>query len=480
MVLAGKVKHFGQIVLRVGLPLGILSICIHQLAPHLTQSVWAGFPEQLARIHWTAWASAFVLTAISLWTVGRYDGVAHQHFATRIPRHQARAAGTIAIALAQTLGAGVFTGAFARWRMLPDVTSKMSLKLSVFVSLSFMVCWMIVTALSCLLFPAPSWTYIPSLLTLSATPITLIAMFRWPTIHLKGYQFRFPNLRSSAAILFWTLIDTTAVAGAMYVLLPSGADIAFTVFLPLFLLALGTALLSNTPGGVGPFELMMLGLLPQLPAGEILGSIIAFRIVYYALPACGAALSLLRPFKRDCPRKIPENLAPNSAGQVDVQVIVQNGGRLLATANGSCAIWPTSQTLTSLCNPLSGDMLAALDAINAEAEVLGKHPFFYKCNGKNAAVLSAKKWSVIHMSDDAVVFPQTFTLEQPNLRNLRRKLGAAQKSGMVIKIDKACPWSDMQRIDHEWQNAHGKARGGTMGRFEIGYLSNHFIARGRT
>ena len=125
-------------------------------------------------------------------------------------------------------------------------------------------------------------------------------------------------------------------------------------------------------------------------------------------------------------------------------------------------------------------MLAALDAINAEAEVLGKHPFFYKCNGENAAVLRAKKWSVIHMSDDAVVFPQTFTLEQPNLRNLQRKLGAAQKSGMVIKIDKACPWSDMQRIDHKWQNAHGKARGGTMGRFEIGYHSNHFIARGLT
>lgn len=35
----------------------------------------------------------------------------------------------------------------------------------------------------------------------------------------------------------------------------------------------------------------------------------------------------------------------------------------------------------------------------------------------------------------------------------------------------------MQRIDFEWQNAHGKARGGTIGRFKIGYLSNHFIAR---
>jgi phosphatidylglycerol lysyltransferase len=40
------------------------------------------------------------------------------------------------------------------------------------------------------------------------------------------------------------------------------------------MLTLGAALLSKTPGGVGPFEFMILGLLPELPTSEMLGSIV--------------------------------------------------------------------------------------------------------------------------------------------------------------------------------------------------------------
>lgn len=135
-----KNGYFKHIMLRAGLSFGVLCVCLYWLTPHLTQNVFASLPSQLANISWAAWGAALALTAISLWTVGRYDGVAHQHFATRVPQHQARAAGTISIALAQTLGVGVLTGALARWRMLRDVSFTTSLKLSAFVSLSFMIC----------------------------------------------------------------------------------------------------------------------------------------------------------------------------------------------------------------------------------------------------------------------------------------------------------------------------------------------------
>ena len=472
-----KAKYLGWAFLRAGLPLGALTISIYILAPHVTYDVLAQFPEQLANIHLGAWAAAIALTFISLWAVGRYDGVAHQHFATRVPQHKARAAGTISIALGQILGFGVFTGALARWRMMRGVSFTISLKLSAFVSVSFMLCWAVVTAMICLIFPAPEWTYFPSILTLCIAPFALFGVFRWPKLVFKGYQFHFPNLQSSAAILWWTIVDTTTTAGAMFVLMPNGSDISFSLFLPLFLLALGTAILSNTPGGVGPFELMMMGLLPQLPAGEVLGSIIAFRIVYYALPAFGALLALLRPFKADPVKHVIPNQTIHTAGQAEVQVIIQNGGRVLAIANGSCAIWPTKQTVTTLCNPISGSMVATINALNAEAIVLGKHPFIYKCSVKNAVTLRANRWSLIHISDDAIITPKRFILEQPALRTLRRKLRAAHKSNLIVKTDAPHPWPELQQIDDEWQNTHGTARGGTMGRFEKGYFSNHFIAR---
>jgi phosphatidylglycerol lysyltransferase len=472
-----KANFRWQFFLRVGVPIGILGLCMNELFSYFSHSMLTSIPDQITDIHWTSWGMAVGFTLISMWTVGRYDGVAHQHFQTRIAPSHARLSGTISIAIAQTLGAGVFTGSLARWRMLPDISLSTAFKLSTFVAISFMVCWLIVTAFLCLILPAPSWTTLPALALICVTPIALIAMFRWPVLSLKNYKFRFPNLQSCLAILFWTLIDTTAVAAALFVLLPSGVEISFALFLPLFMLALGTALLSNTPGGVGPFELLMLGLLPQIPTSEVLGSIIAFRLVYYAMPALGAFFALMKPLKPTAISSRSAKMLLENAGQADVQVIAQNGGRIFPTADGVCALWPTPQTVTSLCNPITGTMNATIRALKAEAKLLGKTAFIYKCSARNAVSLKQNNWSMIHMSDDAILSPQSFTLDRPKMRGLRRKLRSAQKSGLIIKVDAQYPWSQMQTVDEEWQNAHGRARGGTMGRFEVGYLSGHFIAR---
>lgn len=472
-----KAKHFGQFLVRAGVPIGAFALCLHWLAPHLTASLWAGFPQQLSNISAGAWAMAIALTALSLWSVGRYDGVAHQHFQTRVPQQQARAAGTISIALAQTLGFGIFTGTLARWRMLRGISLGTSLKLSTFVSITFMISWAIVAAISCLILPAPDWTFYPALIVIALVPLGLCTMFRWPKLALNRWRIRFPNLKASAAIFLWTLIDTSAVAAALFVLLPNNADLAFSTFFPLFLLALGTALFLNTPGGVGPFELMMLSLLPQLPTAEVLGSIIAFRIVYYAVPAFIAVLALMLPFKIHHPALATQTPVTQTHNQPELQIITQNGGKVLNTANGSWAIWPNAQILTMLGNPISGNIRATIKALQAEAKEQGKLPFIYKCNARTAQGLRNHHWSMIHLSDDALVTPQSFDLTHPSLRRLRRKLRSAKKSGLSIRTDAPQPWSELQSIDHTWQSSHGTARGGTMGRFEVGYLTTQFIAR---
>jgi len=58
------------------------------------------FLKQLAQIHWSAWSEASLLTLISLWVLGRHNGVADQHFATWVPQGQARIAETFLIAIA--------------------------------------------------------------------------------------------------------------------------------------------------------------------------------------------------------------------------------------------------------------------------------------------------------------------------------------------------------------------------------------------
>ena len=172
------------------------------------------------------------------------------------------------------------------------------------------------------------------------------------------------------------------------------------------MLALGAALLSTTLGGVGPFEFMMLGLLHQLPASEMFVSIVVFRIVCYAIPALCSPPALIRPFKSGACELSLAALHLTKSNQAEVQIIAQNGGRIFPTLDGLSAIWPTSQTITALFNPISGSMDAALRALETEAASLGKIPLVYKCNGRNAAALRRYHWSIMHMSDDAMIAPQ--------------------------------------------------------------------------
>jgi len=137
---------------------------------------------------------------------------------------------------------------------------------------------------------------------------------------------------------------------------------------PHIMLALGITLLSTTAGGVGPFEFMMLGLLPQFPTSEMLGSIVAFRIVYYAIPALCSLHALIRPFKSGACEPSSAALHPTKSNQAEVQIIAQNGGRILPTLDGLSAIWSTSQTITAVFNPISSSMDAALSALKRSSQ----------------------------------------------------------------------------------------------------------------
>lgn len=473
-----SLKSQASMVLRIVLPLAVLVVCAWALAPHFAAQSLDATLSQLRALPWSAWLAAGSLSIISLWSVGRYDGVAHRHFATGIADYQARWSGTISISLAQTLGFGLFTGALARWRMLPDVTFATSLKLSAFVSFSFILSWAVVLGVVCAIFPAPLWIKPLAFAILAVIPAAIWLMFRHPVLNIEQFTVRLPSLLSAGAIILWTAIDTIAAGAALFVLMPASAEVTFTQFLPLFLIALGMALLSNTPGGVGPFELMMIGLFPQVPVGDVLVSVLAFRIVYYALPAMFAGAALILPFTKTAQQSPRPKVSLRTARNSELGIIRQNGGRILPTRDGACAIWPTGQTLTALCDPIRGHADATLSALHHEATSCGRIPHVYKCSGKIAAAARRKGWSVLHMSDDALIDPQTYAPDAPSARQLRRKLRSAEKSGLTIEWSGEPPWIDMARIDQLWQRTHGTARGGTMGRFEQGYLNDHLILRG--
>ena len=73
-------------------------------------------------------------------------------------------------------------------------------------------------------------------------------------------------------------------AGVLYVLLPPQDDIGFAAFAALFIIAIAAGIISNVPGGVGVFESVLLLLFRAVPADQLLGALLAYRIIYYLVP----------------------------------------------------------------------------------------------------------------------------------------------------------------------------------------------------
>jgi hypothetical protein len=83
--------------------------------------------------------------------------------------------------------------------------------------------------------------------------------------------------------------------------------------------------------------------------------------------------------------------------------LAKTAGIFLPTLDGLSAIWSTSQTITAVFNPISSSMDAALSALKNEAASLDKIPFIYKCNSPNASALRRYHWSIMYMSDGAMI-----------------------------------------------------------------------------
>ncbi|MCP1169612.1 hypothetical protein NHG85_13945, partial [Limimaricola sp. ASW11-118] len=276
--------NLGQTALRL-LPLLALGLGALLLARRCEGIDFGAVWPTLLALPPLQWIGALACTGLSLWALGQYDVVLHRAMGTGIAPARARAAGMRAMAIAQTVGFGSITGALVRWRCLPECDLWSATRLSLWVSVSFMGALAMLAGLSLLLLDGHS-----ALAALLA--IALIAGVSRIT-RLPGL----PQMRAGTLprLVLWTTIDTIAAGAVLWLLLPAGVEVPVTTVVFAYLAALGAGLASQSPGGVGAFELCLLALLPQVPETDLLAAIIGYRVVYHAGPALIALLALIRP-----------------------------------------------------------------------------------------------------------------------------------------------------------------------------------------
>jgi uncharacterized membrane protein YbhN (UPF0104 family) len=101
-----------------------------------------------------------------------------------------------------------------------------------------------------------------------------------------------PSSRLTLLQIAIGVADLSLATLAMQALLPMQPTIDFTALLVIFVAAVLLGFLSHAPGSLGVIEVTMLVGLPQFPKEELLASLLVFRILYFVIPLCLAAILL--------------------------------------------------------------------------------------------------------------------------------------------------------------------------------------------
>lgn len=103
-------------------------------------------------------------------------------------------------------------------------------------------------------------------------------------VSLRWFQLELPSPRLTLVQYALGLVDALCGIAVLYVLLPDSLHIGFLSFAAVYVIAIFVGLLSSVPAGLGVFESMLLLMLRDVEPDALLGSVLAYRLVYELVP----------------------------------------------------------------------------------------------------------------------------------------------------------------------------------------------------
>ncbi len=121
--------------------------------------------------------------------------------------------------------------------------------------------------------------------------VLLTALWRKP-LTVQGKAIHLPGPGLTIAQISVAVMDLLVAAASLYVLLPTEIGLSYPQFLGIYLLAVVAVIVTNVPGGVGVFELVILTLTASTTKGGVVAALLIYRVIYYLLPLFLAGLLL--------------------------------------------------------------------------------------------------------------------------------------------------------------------------------------------
>ena len=299
----------------LGLSLALLLFAIALLAcRHLLEELDpSALRQSILAVPQLDLLGAVGLTALGFIALLGYEWSASRYAGVTIAAPTLATGGFCAFAIGNAVGLSMLSGGSIRYRLYSrhGIGTGDIARMTLFASLSLGCALPPLAALAALADPtaAANALSIPqpvlvslSLLLLALTGGLLLMLVRarqnerpnrdCVTVQLRKRLLRLPGMRLSLLQLFITLVDVSAAAGVLYLLLPEAPP--FTTFLLVYLLALAAGVLSHVPGGVGVFEAVLLAAFAsEIGAAPLAAALLLYRLIYIVLPLLLACLLLL-------------------------------------------------------------------------------------------------------------------------------------------------------------------------------------------
>ncbi len=248
---------------------------------------------------------ALALTVLSYLALTGYDTLAVRFLPNPLPYRKIALASFIGYVFSHNVGLSFLGGSAVRYRLLSgwSLTPGEIARVIAFNVLTFWLGYCALTGAVTSLepFPLPPDLGLPVgstrafgfALLLAVAAYLAWSVFRKMPLRRAGLDIAIPPLRVSLAQIVVSSIDWTIAAAALYVLLPPATGLPFLVFVGAYLVAQILGVLSHVPAGLGVFETLMVVLLrPYLPGDLLLGSLLAYRFIYYLFPLIVAVVLL--------------------------------------------------------------------------------------------------------------------------------------------------------------------------------------------
>ncbi|SEM58227.1 phosphatidylglycerol lysyltransferase [Luteibacter sp. UNCMF331Sha3.1] len=294
---------------RAGGPLlSVVLLCLalwalHAMAREVTYRQIASYVHGLPN---TDIALAVLLTGAGYLVMTLYDWFGLRSIGKRLPAKRVGMISFISYAFSNALGMSLLVSGSIRYRFYVQagLTTGEVARVVLYTTLSFWLGLAALTGVTLLVIPIPAdvplsaWR-IPLAIVLAGVPLAWFAaavLVRRP-VRLWRWAVETPRPAVAARQILIGALDWGLAAGVLYVLMPEAIAGGFGHFLAIFVLAQMAGLISHVPGGIGVFEAVMLAGFGATGnhglEAPILGSLAAYRLVYYLLPLCTATVMVI-------------------------------------------------------------------------------------------------------------------------------------------------------------------------------------------